>query len=135
MSQLIRLTKKQVDAWRRIRSEEVNHICEMCHRPFTKWDPAVVDHDHKSGLIRAVIHNSCNGFEGRVGKMLNHSHKGVGKIESAVMLGEYYTKFENPNSGYIYYTHKDEDEKRIARNLKAKKKRAKLKKEKENDKR
>ena len=58
--------------------------CFLCKKPFTKKDPAVVDHRHQgvdpplvSGEIRAILHRSCNSAEGKIKFALRHCHKGV----------------------------------------------------------
>jgi hypothetical protein len=38
--------------------------CALCLEPII--DDAVLDHDHKSGLIRAVLHRGCNALLGKL---------------------------------------------------------------------
>ena len=59
-------------------------ICFLCKQPFSKKDPAVVDHRHQgvdpplmSGEIRAILHKSCNSAEGKIKFALKHCHSGV----------------------------------------------------------
>jgi hypothetical protein len=39
-----------------------DHLCALCGRPFglTPSTRAVIDHDHKTGKFRGVLHSSCN---------------------------------------------------------------------------
>jgi len=34
--------------------------CYICNAPFTSNDPAVVDHNHLTGEVRGIAHQSCN---------------------------------------------------------------------------
>jgi hypothetical protein len=34
--------------------------CYICNAPFTTSDPAVVDHNHLTGEVRGIAHQSCN---------------------------------------------------------------------------
>ena len=41
---------------------EQNYCCELCKKPFEdirKLRP-VVDHDHNTGMVRALLHKQCN---------------------------------------------------------------------------
>jgi hypothetical protein len=39
-------------------------ICALCSEPVI--DDAVLDHDHKTGLIRSVLHRGCNAMLGKI---------------------------------------------------------------------
>jgi len=45
--------------------------CDFCGKPFNneRGDPAV-DHDHKTGAIRGMVHNTCNSGLGLLGDSL-----------------------------------------------------------------
>jgi hypothetical protein len=40
------------------------NCCAICKRPFVKTP--CVDHDHKTGKVRGLLCNSCNGVLGKV---------------------------------------------------------------------
>lgn len=103
-------------------------LCAICHKPFTKQDDGVLDHCHKSGFIRGVLHRSCNSGEGKVRVKAQWSHKGVSPDDFLIGLGKYLAVHEKPKYPLIYHSHQTEDEKRLARNAKARRKRAKAKK-------
>ena len=101
--------------------------CGICGQPFTKWDPACLDHNHKTGYIRGALHRSCNGIEGRVKKLAQRGHKGVGTDTYVIGLGKYLDHHSQPRINLIHPDHQDENTKRLARNKKAREARAKKK--------
>lgn len=99
--------------------------CEVCGRPFTKKDDAVLDHDHDTGYIRGAIHRSCNGAEGRVKTKARLGHTGVGANDFIIALGKYLENHAKPKYSLIHPTHMTEEQKRLKRNAKARALRAK----------
>jgi hypothetical protein len=101
--------------------------CAICGHPFTQRDVPVLDHCHTKGYIRGALHNSCNGIEGRVKKLAQRGHTGISAEKYVIGLGKYLDEHKTPKYNYIHPSHKTEDEKRLARNKKARAVRAKKK--------
>jgi|TARA_R110000796_G_scaffold3074_1_gene11823 hypothetical protein len=101
--------------------------CAICGHPFTQRDVPVLDHCHTKGYIRGALHNSCNGIEGRVKKLAQRGHTGISAEKYVIGLGKYLDEHMTPKYNYIHPSHKTEDEKRLARNKKARAVRAKKK--------
>ena len=99
--------------------------CAICGHPFTQRDVPVLDHCHTKGYIRGALHNSCNGIEGRVKKLAQRGHTGISAEKYVIGLGKYLDEHTTPKYNYIHPSHKTEDEKRLARNKKARAVRAK----------
>ncbi len=59
-------------------------LCPVCNEPFTNEAPSVIDHNHATGKVRALLHDNCNFM---VGYIENH-----GKNLSNVL--EYLKKYE-----------------------------------------
>jgi len=104
------------------------NVCAVCNKPFTKRDYAVLDHCHKSGFIRGALHNSCNGAEGRVKSKAQMGHSGVSPTDYVIGLAAYLTFHKKIHYPLIMHNHLNEDEKRLKKNAKARKTRAKAKK-------
>lgn len=97
--------------------------CALCKMP-CRMDQAVLDHDHKSGKIRATLHRTCNGL---LGKIENYAQRfGLPNL-SAFLNGVdgYLQKHATDQTGLVHPSFKDAEEKRVARNAKARKTRAK----------
>ena len=99
--------------------------CAICGHPFTQRDVPVLDHCHTKGYIRGALHNSCNGIEGRVKKLAQRGHTGISAEKYVRGIGKDIDEHTTPKYNYIEPGHKTEDEKRLARNKKARAVRAK----------
>lgn len=99
--------------------------CAICQLPCHP-DSAVLDHDHSTGAVRATLHRGCNALLGKV----ENNHRRYGVVSLAAFcngVARYLAQHMTNQTGLLHPTHKTEDEKRIARNTKARKKRAALK--------
>lgn len=71
---LIQLRQKDIAAWRTKLLAQQNSICLVCQTKISDSDKPALDHQHgkkgvkigdnKSGLVRGVLHDQCNRFEG-----------------------------------------------------------------------
>lgn len=102
--------------------------CAICGKSFTRQDRPVLDHCHDTGYIRGALHNSCNGAEGRVKTKARLGHKGVSSYEYLIGLGKYLERHSTPQIQLIHPTHMTDEQKRLARNKKAREARARKKK-------
>ena len=121
----MRLTQRTAAAWRAEKLLEQGWYCPLCGNRIDPKD-AVLDHDHSTGHCRAVLHRGCNALLGKIensyrryGVSLDQLH-GISYSVHTYITADY---SRNP----IYHTHKTEDEKRLARNKKARERRASTK--------
>lgn len=108
----VRITEGQIAAIRAKMAKEQGGLCALCHKPFTAKDGPALDHDHTTGLVRAVLHRSCNGIEGRVLKLAQRAHAGLSARDYLVRLGQYYVIHDNPQTNLIHPEHLTDDQKR-----------------------
>lgn len=88
-----------------------------------------LDHDHTTGYIRDVLCLNCNGIEGKIHNLARRGGGSRGSYDFIRALIRYWERHEKPQHGGLFHpTHKTEEEKRLARNAKARKRRAALKK-------
>jgi hypothetical protein len=62
---LERIKPRDIKALREKLLEEQRGLCAICHEHVTP-DEAVLDHCHKTGYIRAVLHRGCNAYIGHM---------------------------------------------------------------------
>lgn len=108
------LIKKQLVA-------KQNGVCPLCKRDITRFDSInqCVDHDHDTGVIRAVLCRNCNGIEGKVRGLAIRCATKDGYEDWLKRLADYLILHRTPQTTWIHPTHKNEAEKRMARNAKA----------------
>lgn len=111
--------------------KEQGGLCLLCMKPIDlsiKGDMCC-DHAHdESGRIRGVLHRSCNSglgrLEGAVGRWISKSMDVQDIIKS---LKNCITYLEKEPTNLVYYNHLTEDEKRLQRNARERKRRAEVK--------
>lgn len=111
---------KHLESIRKQLLAKQGNVCAVCGRKFTRVDGAVVDHDHVTGVIRGVLHRSCNMAEGKLKVKANRGHKGVPAYELLIGLGKYLDKHSVAQTQLIHPSHMTEAQKRKQRNMKAK---------------
>jgi len=110
------------------------HRCALCDGSFTdaklvkgklvpKLQPTL-DHDHDTGVIRGVLCSNCNGNEGRIKRRAVSAKRDLTYLEWLKRMVEYLEKHLEPQTAYLHPTHKTDDEKRLAKNKKARQRRA-----------
>lgn len=96
-----------------------NGACMFCGGDLTRVasNNVVVDHNHKTGVIRGVAHRGCNGLEGKVLKVFQTWGKCSSKAEilrTMKRLTLFWAK--EPTTEYIYPTHKTPAERKALLN-------------------
>ena len=125
-----RITTAQIAPLRSELLAKQNYVCPLCKgsmRGGTKT-PAL-DHDHKTGYIRDVLCFNCNGIEGKIFNLARRAKNKMSEVQWLSNWADYHKRHQSPKHGGILHPkHKTADEKRLATNAKARKKRKALKK-------
>lgn len=99
--------------------------CALCQQPIAKGKE-VLDHCHKEGFIRGVLHASCNSL---LGKLENSRARfGLGNDLAFAAFLRGVVPYLHASSGkydILHPTFKTAEQKRLARNAAARKRRAK----------
>lgn len=118
----MRLKPAEVKPYRIKTLQEQGGLCQLCGKPIENGGE-VLDHDHKTGFIRGVLHRGCNSLLGK----LENNHRRCGVSDLIGFLRGCPAYLEKPQHETIHPTHRTEDEKRVRRNNRAKKARLKKK--------
>lgn len=125
---MTRLTTAQIAPVRAKLLGQQKYLCPLCQGSMKggKKKPAL-DHNHQTGYLRDVLCLNCNGMEGKIFNLARRCGKGE-ELRFLQNLMDYWNKHETPQHGGLFHpTHKTSEEKRLATNAKARKKRAALK--------
>lgn len=118
----VRIKTTEIAATREAMLSKQGFKCALCSWHVTQ-EQAVLDHCHDTGAIRAVLHRSCNALLGKVEN--NAKRYGVKDLAAwAHGVPKYLQHHYVNRTGLLHPTYKTEDEKRLRRNLLARKKRA-----------
>jgi hypothetical protein len=124
------LARSQMRAWAMKHLKTVQGgLCPLCLKPIDMSIPkeGVTDHDHDTGRVRGVLHRSCNAAEGKASNAIaqwgakSHNYPDIIAYMERLLA---YLKAEPTQM--IYHSHKTPDEKRDARNAKARAARARV---------
>lgn len=124
---MARLKTTEIKEWREATLAKQGGKCALCCLP-VKPAEAVADHCHTSGVMRAVLHRSCNALLGKIEN--NYARYGV---KSPVQLAKMLSNTVSYLACYashltadlpLHPTFRTDDEKRELRNKRARKARA-----------
>lgn len=110
-----KLTKAAVPPFRNALLRQQGGICPLCKEPIIQGAPApkdpVLDHDHKTGECRAVLHRGCNAIEGKIENARDiNGLRDDGLFENVLNNLPDYLK--NTKTGAIHPSHKTPVEKK-----------------------
>lgn len=124
-----RLTARQVPIVKAALIKRQGGVCPLCNRGLTV-ETGCMDHDHVTGCVRGVLCRGCNGSEGKIKNafMRYGGSLRTDLVEFLRNLADYLQQYREKPNAFLYHLHRDEDEKRVLRNTRARKKRALAKK-------
>jgi hypothetical protein len=125
---MTRLTTAQIAPVRAKLIGDQKYICPLCQGSMKGNKKPALDHDHQTGYIRDVLCLNCNQFEGKTYNGANRSKGDLTPKQWVQNLLDYWERHQtSQHNGLLHPTHRTAEEKRLATNAKARKKRAALK--------
>ena len=97
--------------------------CAICSIQLGCEQKACLDHNHQTGAIRSVLCQNCNGIEGKIYNLCRRGKRERTPFDYLNTILGYWTIHNSEPNKLIHPKHKTADEKRLARNAKARKKR------------
>lgn len=117
-----RLKTTQVASVRNSMLAQQGGRCALCQLPCSATE-AVLDHDHSTGAVRSTLHRGCNALLGKIEN--NYKRYGVRSVAAFCQgVAGYLQRHVTNQTGMLHPSHRTDDEKRLARNAAARKKRA-----------
>lgn len=105
--------------------KEQSGLCALCHELINEGE-AVMDHCHKTGLLRSVLHRGCNAYIGSMENGLARNRITPSRLLNILNNFTHYVQAHKP---ILHPTHKTPEERKLAAKARAKKRRAKKSKE------
>lgn len=100
----MKLKYREVKELRTQQLERQDNSCALCGQFIL--DDAVLDHDHKTGVIRGVLHRGCNALLGKIENNMPRNRVDMGRLaQIANNLIRYLTA--DPVSEYLHPTYKE----------------------------
>lgn len=116
-----KLKNNEIKPYRISQLAHQNQCCALCGQSIDS-DP-VLDHCHKTGLIRQVLHRGCNSLLGKIENSMPRSQVDIHRLKGiAQNLVSYLT---TAHTDIIHPKHKTADEKRARAKMLARKRRLK----------
>lgn len=74
----LKLTYTQIRPFRQQQLIAQDNCCALCGDIII--DDAVLDHDHKTGIIRSVLHRGCNALLGKIENNMARNRVDIGRL-------------------------------------------------------
>ena len=103
----MRLKYNEVKPLREKLLQEQTGCCALCAQPVV--NDAVLDHCHKTGVIRGVLHRGCNALLGKIENNMPRNRVDMGQLAK---IAENLIKYlvADPKSEFLHPTHKTKEE-------------------------
>lgn len=112
----MRLKASEVKQYRLTLLSTQGHKCALCGQELDETE-AVLDHDHKSGYIRGVLHRGCNSLEGKIANSLAMNKITPERLQNIL---DNYIFYTNQHHAVLHPTHRTPEEKKLRTKRRAK---------------
>lgn len=118
---LIRLSVKQQTELREQLLKEQMGLCALCYEPIEPGK-AVLDHCHRTGQIRSVLHRGCNSLEGII---QNNLARNLITPERLARILDNLIAYQTQLKPILHSTHRTPEERKVRAKKRAKIRRSK----------
>lgn len=107
----MKLKYKEVAVYRAEQLKRQQYRCALCKD--LVLDDAVLDHDHKTGLIRQVLHRGCNSMLGKIENNMPRSKMTIERLEE--FAGQLIEYIKTQHTEVLHPTYKTKEERKMGR--------------------
>ena len=120
---MVKIKQKDIRVLREQYYAEQNGLCALC---FEHMDPfeSVLDHDHKTGQLRGVLHRGCNAYIGSMENNLARNRISTNRL-SLILIN--FMSYISTHKPIRHPTHLTPEERIERTRLRAKKRKKQLK--------
>jgi hypothetical protein len=98
----MKLKHTEIKTYREQQLAAQDHCCSLCGERID--GDAVLDHDHKSGLVRRVLHRGCNALLGKIENNLARNKISLSRLQGIASnlityVTESHTDITHPRHG------------------------------------
>jgi hypothetical protein len=112
----MRLKTNEIKQYRLKTLVDQGYKCSLCEQELTESE-AVLDHDHKSGYIRGVLHRGCNALEGKIANSLTMNRISAERLQNIL---NNYIFYINQHHTVLHPTHLTLEERKLRTKRRAK---------------
>ncbi len=76
----MKLKSTEIKPYRELQLQEQDNLCALCGELID--GDAVLDHDHKTGLVRRVLHRGCNSMLGKIENNMPRSRITMARLDA-----------------------------------------------------
>lgn len=114
----MKLKYSEIKSFREQQFKKQQGLCGLCGQAII--DDLVLDHDHKTGIIRSVLHRGCNALLGKIENNMARNRVDISRLSKISQnLINYITA--DPATDLLHPTYKTKEEKAMAYKKKKKK--------------
>ena len=110
----MKLKYTEVKTYRAQQLAKQNNCCALCGEQIL--DDAVLDHCHKTGLIRKVLHRGCNALLGKIENNMARNHVDIDRLE--IFASNLAAYISTDWTDLLHPTHYTAEEKKLKRKRK-----------------
>lgn len=117
---MTRIKTSEIKQYREDLLNKQNGFCALCGERII--DNPVLDHDHKTGYIRGVLHRGCNAFLGNIENNLARNQIGQSRLRA---IFDNFFRYIQKQQLHLHPTHRTPEEKKELQKKRARARRAK----------
>lgn len=110
----MKLKHREIKTYREAQLQHQNNLCALCGE--TVVDDAVLDHCHKTGLIRQVLHRGCNSLLGKIENNLPRSQMTKSRLKTFAQ--RLVTYMETQHTEVVHPTYLTQEERKMKKKKK-----------------